>query len=106
MWASSSVSTSAGLAKLAIRRREEQAIEIKPELLTIRPLLETIVETLVTTPFFRKVLALAITDLHRGLLGSDERSYAIDLSNALAVGVGRLRVVNPQLADQIPPDIH
>jgi hypothetical protein len=84
----------------------DQAIEIKPDLLAIRPLLETIVETLVTTPFFRKVLALAITDLHRGVIGSGERSYAIDVSNALAVGVGRLRVVNPQLADQIPPDIH
>jgi hypothetical protein len=83
----------------------DEAVKAKPDLLTVRPLLETVVETVVSTPLFKQVLILAVRDLHRGVFNTGERSFALDLSNGLTVAIGHLRIANPQLADQIPPDV-
>ena len=82
-----------------------QAVDAKPELLSVRPLIETVIETALTTPVFRRVLIAGVRELHRAVFNTSEHNYALDLSNGLTIGIGRLRVVNPQLADQIPSDV-
>src|SRR5207237_1278938 len=43
--------------------------------------------------------------LHHAVFQSGKRSLALDLSDGLTVAISGLRVVNPQLAGQIPPDV-
>jgi hypothetical protein len=83
----------------------DQAVNAKPELFSVRPLLNSVIETLVTTPAFQHILMLGVRELHRSVFDSSQHSYALDLSNGLTIAIGRLQVVDPELANQIPPNV-
>jgi hypothetical protein len=83
----------------------DQAVKAKPDLVTIRPLIETVIETILSTPAFNRLFVPAVRELHRAVFESNRHNYALDLSNGLTVAISGLRAVNPQLADQVPPDV-
>jgi len=118
LWADDSVFNSNHFASIAIsaarkppvkteisRVLVDQAVKAKPDLITIRPLLETVIETIISTPVFGRILVPAVGQLHHSVFSTDKRSLALDVSDGLSLALSGLRVVNPQIADQIPPDL-
>lgn len=118
LWADDTIFNSSHFAATAVRAAKtpavkteisrvlvDQAVKAQPDLLTIRPLIETVIETILSTPAFNRLFVPAVRELHRAVFESNRHNYALDLSNGLTVAISGLRTVNPQLADQIPPDV-
>ncbi len=118
LWADSAVFNSQQFAVTAVaaakappvkteisRLLVNQAVEIKPDLITIRPLLETVIETVISTPAFGRILVPAIVQVHHAVFTSQKRNLALDISDGLTIAISGLRVVNPQIADQVPANL-
>jgi hypothetical protein len=101
----------AGAAVEAVEREEvkpalvrvvvDQIIAQRSDLITVRPLLEAVTDSVIVSPPFRRILTGAALDVHRTLF-STERTLVLDVSDAITVIVGGLRAFDPALAERIP----
>lgn len=75
------------------------------DLATARPLIETAVGVVVTTPPFRRVLRIAARESNRLLLTREEGNLVLDLADATSLIRGPIESVAPQVADRLPDDL-
>jgi hypothetical protein len=93
--------------------REVIAIEIVVQLLergstdlvAARPLLQTVVDTVIETRQFRDVFREAAAEANRLLFVRDRSNVAVDLADSVEIVRFALRSVQPGLADQIPKGV-
>jgi hypothetical protein len=83
-------------------RAVEAAIQIEPDLLSARPLLEGAVRAAIDTPAFERLIRLAAINAHRVLFDEDAPTIAVDIGDAAQLIVPAVRSVDPELADQLP----
>ncbi len=83
-------------------RAVETAVELQPDLLSARPLLESAVRGAIDTPAFERLVRAAAINAHRVLFDEDEPTIAVDIGDAAALIEPAVRSVDPELADELP----
>jgi hypothetical protein len=78
------------------------AIDVEPDLLSARPLLEAAVRAAVDTPAFERLVRAAAINAHRVLFDDEEPTVAVDIGDAAELIVPAVRSVDPELADELP----
>jgi hypothetical protein len=78
------------------------AIEIEPDLLSARPLLESAARGAIDTPAFEGLVRAAAINAHRVLFDEDEPTIAVDIADAAELIVPAVRSVDPELAEELP----
>ncbi len=78
------------------------AIEVEPDLLSARPLLESAARGAIDTPAFEGLVRAAAINAHRVLFDEDEPTVAVDISDAAELIVPAVRSVDPELAEELP----
>lgn len=85
-------------------RRElvNQIIEAQPDLVGVRPLIETAIDAVLSSGAARPIIADGARELHRILFQTDQRSLVLTLSDVMTLVVGGIRAYDPDVADRIP----
>ena len=72
-------------------RAVEAAIQIEPDLLSARPLLEGAVRAAIDTPAFERLIRLAAINAHRVLFDEDAPTIAVDIGDTAQLIVPQSR---------------
>lgn len=83
----------------------DQTIAYRQDLITVRPLLETVANSVIASPSFRRLFVGAVTDLHRSLFTTEQDTLLLDVSDATLVLIGGLRAFDPSLAERVPANV-
>jgi len=75
------------------------------DLVAARPLLQSVVDTVIETRQFRTIFSQAAEEANRLLFVRDKSNVAVDLADSVEIVRFALRSVQPELADQIPEDV-
>ncbi|HEV3376113.1 MAG TPA: hypothetical protein VG126_02425 [Thermoleophilaceae bacterium] len=78
------------------------AIDLEPDLLSARPLLESAVRSAIDTPAFEGLVRAAAINAHRVLFDEEEPTIAVDVADAAELIVPAVRSVDPELAEDLP----
>jgi hypothetical protein len=78
------------------------ALELEPDLLSARPLLDSAVRGAIDTPAFEQLVRAAAINAHRLLFDEEEPTIAVDISDAAELIVPAVRSVDPELAEELP----
>jgi hypothetical protein len=78
------------------------AIEVEPDLLSARPLLQSAARGAIDTPAFEGLVRAAAINAHRVLFDEDEPTVAVDIADAAELIVPAVRSVDPELAEDLP----
>jgi hypothetical protein len=78
------------------------AIEVEPDLLSARPLLESAARGAIDTPAFEGLVRAAAINAHRVLFDEEEPTVAVDIADAAELIVPAVRSVDPELAEELP----
>src|SRR5918999_6063238 len=78
------------------------ALELEPDLLSARPLLDSAVRGAMDTPAFEQLVRAAAINAHRVLFDADEPTIAVDIADAAELIVPAVRSVDPELAEELP----
>src|SRR5918999_3461854 len=78
------------------------AIDVEPDLLSARPLLESAVRGAIDTPAFEELVRAAAVNAHRVLFDEDEPTIAVDIADAADLIVPAVRSLDPELARELP----
>ena len=91
--------------RVAAREIVVQVIDqTSPDLIAVRPVLDTVVEAVVATPQFRGLLHTAAEHAHR-LMFDRGGNVALTVADAGTVVISALRTIAPDVARQIPPNV-
>lgn len=74
----------------------------QPELVSARPIIETVVDTAIRSKAFESIMAEAARDLHRTVFETDRQSLILNLSDMMTIAVAGVRAYDPELADRLP----
>jgi hypothetical protein len=102
--------TVAALGKEPVRRVVSREIVVQvidkssPDLIAARPLITSVVDTIVATHQFRGLIRLAADQGHR-LLFDRGGNVAFSLADAGTVVISAVRTLAPNVARKIPPDV-
>jgi hypothetical protein len=78
------------------------AIDVEPDLLSARPLLESAARGAIDTPAFEGLVRAAAINAHRVLFDEEEPTVAVDIADAAELIVPAVRSVDPELAEELP----
>src|SRR5918997_1304572 len=78
------------------------AIEVEPDLLSARPLLESAARGAIDTPAFEGLVRAAAINAHRVLFDEEEPTVAVDIADAAELIAPAVRSVDPELAEDLP----
>jgi hypothetical protein len=78
------------------------AIEVEPDLLSARPLLEKAARGVIETPAFEDLVRAAAVNAHRVLFDEEEPTVAVDIADAAELIEPAVRSVDPELAEELP----
>jgi hypothetical protein len=81
------------------------AIEVEPDLLSARPLLESAARGAIDTPAFEGLVRAAAINAHRVLFDEEEPTVAVDVADAAELIVPAVRSVDPELAEDLPEQL-
>ncbi len=84
------------------RRIVDQVIKQQPDLVSARPIIETVVETAIRSKAFESIIAGAARDLHRTVFETDQRSLILNLSDLMTIAAAGVRAYDPALAERLP----
>lgn len=89
----------------AARRITDQLIARKPDLIAVRPVLESVVSGIAGSGAFQDLFQAGVADVHRSVFTRDKNTVTLTLSDIGATIRGTLEAVQPQLAKKIPAGI-
>lgn len=75
------------------------------DLVSARPVLEGVVEALVSTPPFQRLVRAAAAQSHELLFERDDTALVFDLADVSTVVLSGVRSVSPDIARRIPDDV-
>ncbi|MGD9890853.1 MAG: hypothetical protein AB7U18_06125 [Dehalococcoidia bacterium] len=83
----------------------DQSIALRSDLIAVRPLLETVVDSVIGSRPFRRILAVAARDTNRSILEGREHTILLDISDTTTLVLGGLKAFDPNLAARLPPSL-
>ncbi len=87
------------------RRAAAAAIAARPDLVAVRPLLESAAQAVVAGPAFRSLARGAARDVHRSVFDSGAGTVTLTVSDAGVLLAEALRHQRPDLASEIPANL-
>ena len=84
------------------RQVVNQVIEQQPDLVLARPILETVVDTALTSKAFEGIIAGAAREFHQTVFETDQQSLLLNLSDVMTIVTAGVRAYDPALADRLP----
>ena len=96
----------AGLEDDAVRaliatRVADEVLRQEPDLIAVRPLIESVAAGVVGSGAFTGVFRSAVRDVHRALVERDEDTLTLTLRDIGVVLAGAVQAVRPELADEL-----
>ena len=92
-------------AEVATRVTDDLVLHAQADLIAARPLIESVIDGLVSGGVFQSVMRSAVRDVHRAVFEQDANTATLTLGDVGAVLRGALEALRPQLADEIPGGI-
>lgn len=89
----------------AARRIADELIDRKPDLIAVRPVLESVVSGIVGSGAFQDLFRAGVADVHRSVFTKDKDTVTLTIADIGATVRGTLEAVQPKLAKRIPPGI-
>jgi hypothetical protein len=86
----------------AAKRLSDQLVRAKPNLVAVRPLIESAVNGIVSGGAFQDVFRAGVADVHRAVFEQDQNTVTLTLSDIGATLRGALAALDPKLAKKIP----
>jgi hypothetical protein len=83
----------------------DQTITLRSDLIAVRPLLETVVDSVIGSRPFRRILAVAARDTNRSILEGRENTILLDITDTTTLVLGGLKAFDPNLAARLPPSL-
>lgn len=82
----------------------KRVLALDPDLIALRPVIQTTASTLVRSPAFTPIVATLARQLHRAFTQPKSKQIALRLADVGAVLVPTLRALAPNLAARLPSD--
>jgi hypothetical protein len=79
-----------------------QVIEQQPDLVSARPIIETVVDTALRSKAFEGIIARAARELHRTTFETDQQSLLLNVSDVMTIVAAGVRAYDPELAERLP----
>src|SRR4051812_12577308 len=98
-----SVRTDADVQRALGRAIAARVLELAPDLVAVRPLVESSAATVAGSPLLAPVVRTAAVQLHRGLTSGDG-SLVLRLADVGALLTATLRLIAPEAAARLPDD--
>jgi hypothetical protein len=86
----------------AASRIADQLVAAEPNLVAVRPVLQSVVGGIVSSGAFQGVFRAGVSDLHRAVFEQDENTVTLTLADIGATVRGTLAALDPKLAKKIP----
>ena len=86
---------------LIATRVADEVLTQEPDLIAVRPLLESVTAGVVGSGAFTGVFRSAVRDVHRALVDRDEDTLTLTLRDIGVVLAGAVQAVRPELADEL-----
>lgn len=83
----------------------DQVIEVDPELVALRPLLESVGDSLVSSPALGPVVRAAVRPLHDALVSGRDDQLVLQLADVGALVVAAVTTVAPDVEASLPDDL-
>jgi hypothetical protein len=99
--ASAALSDQAVADEVAIRVADE-LVEADPNLVAIRPVIESVTSSLIRGGAFQSLFRAGVADMHRSVFEGDQDTLTLTLVDIGATVRGVLQALQPNLAKQIP----
>jgi hypothetical protein len=99
--ASSALNDEAVRDEVAVRVADE-VVEADPNLVAVRPVLESVAGGIVTSGAFQSLFRRGVADLHRTVLEGDQDTLTLTLVDIGATLRGALQALQPKLAAKLP----
>ncbi len=80
----------------------DRIIEQQPDLVSARPIIETVVDAAIRSKAFESILASASRELHRTVFETERRSLILNLSDVMTIATAGVRAYDPALAERLP----
>ena len=77
-------------------------IDLKPDLIAAKPLIETSAESIVRGRAFQAAFRAGVSDVHRGFFERDQNTVVLTLVDLGATVSGALQALDPEVAARIP----
>jgi hypothetical protein len=87
--------------RLIAARVADEVLAQEPDLIAVRPLMESVADGVVGSGAFTGVFRSAVRDVHRTLFDRDEDTLTLTLRDVGVVLAGALQAVRPELADEV-----
>ena len=84
------------------RHVADAAIDVQPDLVAVRPLLQSVTESLIGTEAFRSLLRGAVFDVHRSVFDRDADTVTLRAGDAGILLAEALRQLQPSVAARVP----
>jgi hypothetical protein len=86
---------------LIATRVADEVLRQEPDLIAVRPLLESVTASVAGSAAFTGVFRSAVRDAHRALIDRDEDTLTLTLRDIGVVLAGAVQAVRPELADEL-----
>ena len=83
-----------------------QIIAQRQDLIAAKPLIETVVDTVIGSKPFQKILTTALLEAHRTFFTTDKPSLVLDVSDGTTIILSAIQAFDPSLAANIPLGVH
>jgi hypothetical protein len=83
----------------------DQIVALDQELLTVRPLIEVVVDGVLASPQFAEMVRFGVTDLHRTVFTEGNDTLSVRLTEVVFATKVSLAKIDPELAELIPNDV-
>src|SRR3954452_20723523 len=96
---------SASVRAAVARRVSDGAIAADPDLVAVRPLIETTADAIMRSEAFQLLLRGAVRDLHRSAFDRDATTVTLSIADAGILLSDTLRRLSPDVARRVPDDV-
>lgn len=83
----------------------DELVVLDPELLQVRPILESIADGLLQTPIYEEILRSGVYDLHQAVFTNEIEQLELELVGVILLMKVSLAKIDPDLAALIPDDL-
>ncbi len=80
----------------------DQIIAQRQDLIAARPLIQTVVDSVIGSKPFQKILTTALLQVHRTFFSTDKPTLVLDISDGTTIVLGALKAFDPNLAANVP----
>ncbi len=91
--------------EVVVKATVDQMVAAEPELLAVRPILETVVDGVLGSDLATDIIRAGVADLHRTVFTGADDTLTVQLADLILVAKSQLTALDPELGALIPDDL-